>query len=223
MVAIARRELDAWPVGVRVRVVAALQRIVTEQLGVVAAGVSPRDELDDVRRFVRTLLAARVTRQRPGWLTRLPRFRAARRSVERLCARVRAAHLDAPSASRPADLIDDLLALHRADRLHELLPVLGQPAPRAADCGRLRLMQELRLRAAHTACARAQVTWLRVRLLKLGVQVVRSVRRIVLHLPRATPDLEAWQRIASSSAPAPGSRNSRRSYRLPFRGPRLPR
>ena len=38
------------------------------------------------------------------------------------------------------------------------------------------LMQELRLRAARTACARSQVTWLRNRLLKLGVHVVRSVR-----------------------------------------------
>ena len=45
------------------------------------------------------------------------------------------------------------------------------------------LMQELRLRAARTACARSQVTWLRDRLLKLGVHVVRSVRRVVLHLP----------------------------------------
>src|ERR1700681_3550622 len=42
------------------------------------------------------------------------------------------------------------------------------------------LMQELRLRAARTACARAQVSTLRERLLKLGVHVVRSVRRIVL-------------------------------------------
>ena len=58
------------------------------------------------------------------------------------------------------------------------------------------LKQELRLRAAGTACARAQVPWLRDRLLKFGVQVVRSVRRIVLRLPRATPDLAAWQHIA---------------------------
>ena len=58
------------------------------------------------------------------------------------------------------------------------------------------LLQELRVRAARTACARAQVTWLRERLLKLGVQVVVSVRRIVLHLPTATPDLHAWRRIA---------------------------
>ena len=39
------------------------------------------------------------------------------------------------------------------------------------------LMQELRLRAAGTVYARNQVTWLRNRLLKFGVQVVRSVRR----------------------------------------------
>ena len=54
------------------------------------------------------------------------------------------------------------------------------------------LMQELRLRAARTACARTQVTWLRDRLLKLGAHVVVSVRRMVLHLPRSTPERDAW-------------------------------
>ena len=58
------------------------------------------------------------------------------------------------------------------------------------------LMQEIRLRAARTACARTQVTGLRERLLTLGVHVVGSVRRIVLHLPTSTPDLTAWRHIA---------------------------
>jgi hypothetical protein len=58
------------------------------------------------------------------------------------------------------------------------------------------LMQELRLRAARTACAHAQVTTLRQRLLTLGVHVVGSVRRIVLHLPTSTPFLDAWRHIA---------------------------
>jgi hypothetical protein len=58
------------------------------------------------------------------------------------------------------------------------------------------LLQELRLRAARTALARTQVTGLRDRLLKLGVQVVVSVRRIVLHLPTSTPDVAAWRHIA---------------------------
>ena len=66
------------------------------------------------------------------------------------------------------------------------------------------LMQELRLRAAHTACARTQVTWLRDRLLKLGAHVVGSARRIVLHLPTATPDLHAWRRIALALGARPG-------------------
>ncbi len=58
------------------------------------------------------------------------------------------------------------------------------------------LMQELRLRAARTACARTQVTWLRDRLLKVSVHVVRSVRRLVLHLPRATPYRDVWRHLA---------------------------
>lgn len=58
------------------------------------------------------------------------------------------------------------------------------------------LMQELRLRATRTACARTQVTGLREQLIKIGVHVVVSVRRIVLHLPTATPALAAWRHIA---------------------------
>ena len=48
------------------------------------------------------------------------------------------------------------------------------------------------------------MTWLRDRLLKLGVHVVRSVRRVVLHLPRATPYLDAWRRIALALGAATG-------------------
>lgn len=66
------------------------------------------------------------------------------------------------------------------------------------------LLQELRLRAARTACARTQVSGLRDRLLKLGVHVVVSARRIVLHLPTATPDLHAWRHIALALGARPG-------------------
>lgn len=58
------------------------------------------------------------------------------------------------------------------------------------------LLQELRRRAAHTVCARAQVTTLRERLLKLGARVVVSVRRIVLHLPASAPFRDAWRQVA---------------------------
>ena len=65
------------------------------------------------------------------------------------------------------------------------------------------LMQELRLVARHGKCARAQVSTLRERLLKLGARVERSVRRIVLHLPSAFAYRAEWRRIARSLGAAP--------------------
>ena len=65
------------------------------------------------------------------------------------------------------------------------------------------LMQELRLRAARTACARAQVPRLRQALITISVQVVRSVRRIVLHFPRSHPDAAAWMRVARTLGAVP--------------------
>ena len=65
------------------------------------------------------------------------------------------------------------------------------------------LMQELRLHARRTGCARAQVNTLRLRLLKLGVLVESSVRRIVLHLPTSTPYADDWRRIARSVGAVP--------------------
>jgi hypothetical protein len=50
------------------------------------------------------------------------------------------------------------------------------------------LLQELRLAARGTAWARAQVATLRLELLKIGVQVIASVRRLVLRLPAEFPD-----------------------------------
>ena len=58
------------------------------------------------------------------------------------------------------------------------------------------LMQELRLQAALTDCARAQVWTLRERLLKLGARVVGSTRRVVVHLPESFPFLKTFQTVA---------------------------
>jgi Transposase DDE domain group 1 len=65
------------------------------------------------------------------------------------------------------------------------------------------LMQELRLSARGGECARAQVSTLRERLLKLGVWVERSVRRIVLHLPVSFAYRRDWVRIARSVGAVP--------------------
>jgi hypothetical protein len=66
------------------------------------------------------------------------------------------------------------------------------------------LLQDVRLRAARTRWARAQVATLRLRLLKLGAHVVTSIRRIVLHLPISTADRATWIRIACQLGARPG-------------------
>ena len=58
------------------------------------------------------------------------------------------------------------------------------------------LLQELRLVARGTAWARAQVATLRLDLLKVGVQVIASVRRLVLRLPASFPHRDGWRAIA---------------------------
>ena len=58
------------------------------------------------------------------------------------------------------------------------------------------LWQELQLRADRTALRGAQVPRLRQALITIGVQVVRSVRRIVLHFPRSHPDAATWTHLA---------------------------
>lgn len=65
------------------------------------------------------------------------------------------------------------------------------------------LMQELRGRASGTTLARAQVSTLRERLLKLGARIERSVRRIVVHLPRTCGWQNEWRRIALSLGAVP--------------------
>jgi len=84
-----------------------------------------------------------------------------------------------------------------------LLAVSRQPVSRAAHLTAYVLFQELQRRAQGTACADAQVTTLRERLLKLAVWVERSVRRIVLHLPMTFPWLRTWRQLARAVGATP--------------------
>ena len=115
MIEIVRREIAAWPTGRPIPAHYALQRIATDELGTLAAGASPRDYLDDLIVFVRGLLLATVTRQRPRSLLKRRRFRRARARVEKLFHEVSALHDPARRRDAAPDLVDDLLELHRAD------------------------------------------------------------------------------------------------------------
>jgi len=58
------------------------------------------------------------------------------------------------------------------------------------------LMQAVRGHAIGTACATAQATTLRERLLKVAVWIEQSVRRIVLHFPASFPWQPTWRQMA---------------------------
>src|SRR6266404_7190937 len=58
------------------------------------------------------------------------------------------------------------------------------------------LLQEIRLQARHTGLARAQVSTLREKLLKVSARIEESVRRIVIHLPATFAYASEWASIA---------------------------
>jgi len=59
------------------------------------------------------------------------------------------------------------------------------------------LMQAMRAALSGTEYARAQVSTLRLRLLKVGARVRESVRRVLVQLPSAYPGMNLWARIAA--------------------------
>jgi len=58
------------------------------------------------------------------------------------------------------------------------------------------LMQELRCHLARNRAGRLQVGTLREHILKIGVRLVVSMRRIVLHMPKSYPFKNLWSRLA---------------------------
>ena len=114
-VRIARREIARWPEDEPVRGLYAFQRIVTEQLGILAVNRSPGEYLDDLILYVETLLSTHVARSRPRLMTWRPRFRRARRRLEEMVRKILEEHEPERRHGKPADFIDDLMDLHRDD------------------------------------------------------------------------------------------------------------
>lgn len=128
--AITTGEMATWPLAQPLPALYSIQRIVTEQLSVIAANYSARDDLDTIITAVRTILATRATKQRPGILRQLPNFRRAKARFMTIAEEVIAAHAPEVRAGATPDLVDAVVALHREDPAflpeHDLLPaVLG--------------------------------------------------------------------------------------------------
>jgi Transposase DDE domain group 1 len=134
------------------------------------------------------------------------------RHAERLRGRVRRVTLDLDPTDDPTHGAQQLSFFNRwIKELHELQIDRTSCSDFWANQFRVLLtaaayvlMQELRLRAAGTDCARAQVWTLRERLLKLGARVLVSVRRVMVHLPASFPFLPTFRRVALALGASPG-------------------
>lgn len=66
------------------------------------------------------------------------------------------------------------------------------------------LYQEMRWELRGTELARAQTPTLRLRLIKIAGQLIRSTRRILVRLPKSCPDARLWCRLACRVGASPG-------------------
>ena len=114
-VAITTREMSTWPQNQPMPALYSIQRIVTEQLSVIAANHSAKEDLDEIITAVRTILATRVTKQRPAILRRMPAFRKAKSRFMQIGHEVIAAHAPELRQGAEPDLIDAVVALHLED------------------------------------------------------------------------------------------------------------
>jgi cytochrome P450 len=131
VVALTRKALDQWPIGVSRAVYPFFQELITEQLGTMIAGTSPGEYTRDVVQFVRTGLLTLVTRQRPDILRQLPRYKHARARSFELGNQILDWHRrNPPGTQRKANLIDDAIqAASQGGLLHEsdLMPLALGP------------------------------------------------------------------------------------------------
>ncbi len=112
-VAVVDRELARLPADRPVPVFETVQRIMFEQIALLSAGISARDDFDSILLFNSEMHRVHLNGQIPRFATRLPRSRRARRDLERLIGRTMDAHDWERRAEGDRDLIDDLLRLHR--------------------------------------------------------------------------------------------------------------
>jgi cytochrome P450 len=106
-----------WPVGALVPVVQAMQYIVTEQLGVMITGTTPREYVADIRTTIMYILNVLVTRQRPKFMLKDPRYKKAKERVSELGRRMIAEYYAGKDARDPArrNLVDDIMEAHERD------------------------------------------------------------------------------------------------------------
>lgn len=100
-----------WKPGAKVPVLAAMQFMVTDQLGTILTGAAPLEYVEDIRITILNILNVLVTRQRPHFLLWNPAYKRAKRRVFELGDKMRAEYLarGGPADESRRNLIDDIM------------------------------------------------------------------------------------------------------------------
>ncbi len=96
--------------GDTIKVFTVLQRLVTEQIGVIAAGKRPGDYFKYIQRFLNFSLNVHVLKMWPKFMLKLPIYREAKAKSLELGRMVLEAHRADSAEGGHRDLIDDLLS-----------------------------------------------------------------------------------------------------------------
>ncbi len=110
------REIAQRNQGGRVRVVRLMQRLATQQLGVLLCNLRTDDHFEDLRVFIHTILSVAVIRRWPRLMLYRPSYRRARRRVYQFAREVIACH-QTTRRTQP-DIIDDLIAAYERGEIY---------------------------------------------------------------------------------------------------------
>jgi cytochrome P450 len=118
LVAITDRSIERdWKAGELAPVLQAMQYMVTDQLGSILTGAAPLEYVQDIRTTILYILNVLVTRQRPKFLLRNPKYKRAKARVFELGQKMIDNYYAKAGSKKDEDknLIDDIMDAHLRD------------------------------------------------------------------------------------------------------------
>lgn len=114
------RAIAEWPQGRPIEIQRAMQRIITEQIGMFCSSLSSEEYFDDLVYFLAMTVQLTITNRLPRAMERLPKYRRSKRRMEEFYERIMESHRPERREGQPPDFVDVLLEAHRDDP--QLLP-----------------------------------------------------------------------------------------------------
>ena len=114
-VRVLQQDIAGWPQDKPLPGLYTWQRIVLDQIGVLALSMPVRDYLDDIMVYFHSKMKTYIMRQQPRLMLYRPHVRRAFKRMEELTQRILADHEPEKRRDKPPDAIDHFLELHRRD------------------------------------------------------------------------------------------------------------